>query len=291
MGSTGDGPIVNTARALWHRIETLHAVTYFAPESRDAARHAGLSGFWMGYFGFRAAPLGDVDAATVIHAFDNFAPTMVERSIPEAWQRASPEKLISVRAHAAAIALRRLAPGIEETAAEVNPLLERIVEESGRDELPMFRANAVLPTEADSVARCWQLSTALREHRGDSHIRALRAVGIDGCESHVLHATARDLPIELLRDNRGWTDDEWDLAAARLVDRGLLDVTGLSRAGARLRAEIEDRTDRRARDPIDAALGGREQRRLLDVLTAPAHAVAGSGTIPFPNPMGLPDPR
>ena len=46
------------AREFWKRIETLHAVTYFDHESTDAATNAGLRGFWMGYFGFRAAPLG-----------------------------------------------------------------------------------------------------------------------------------------------------------------------------------------------------------------------------------------
>ena len=50
------------ARRLHHRLETIHAVTYFAGESRQAATDIGLKGFWMGYFGFRAAPLGPVGA-------------------------------------------------------------------------------------------------------------------------------------------------------------------------------------------------------------------------------------
>ena len=60
---------VKSARELWQRIETLHAVTYFAPESISAAKSAGLRGFWMGYFGFRAAPLGTVGAGVVESAF------------------------------------------------------------------------------------------------------------------------------------------------------------------------------------------------------------------------------
>ncbi len=48
------------ARALWRHFEAIHAVTYFAEESRSAAAEAGLKGFWMGYFGFRAAPMGPV---------------------------------------------------------------------------------------------------------------------------------------------------------------------------------------------------------------------------------------
>lgn len=52
-------------RELWQRVETIHAVTYFAPESHAAAKAAGLKGFWMGYFGFRAAPLGAVSAGAL----------------------------------------------------------------------------------------------------------------------------------------------------------------------------------------------------------------------------------
>ena len=47
-----------TPRALWHLFETVHAVTYFAPQSHRAAAALGLQGFWAGYVVFRAAPLG-----------------------------------------------------------------------------------------------------------------------------------------------------------------------------------------------------------------------------------------
>jgi hypothetical protein len=46
----------NAIRDLWIRAETIHAVTYFAEESRAAARELGMQGLWMGYFAFRAAP-------------------------------------------------------------------------------------------------------------------------------------------------------------------------------------------------------------------------------------------
>src|SRR5215207_6273327 len=53
------------ARRLWQRFEPYHAVVYFAPESREAFQRAGWSGFWMGYFATRAAPLGPVPPAPV----------------------------------------------------------------------------------------------------------------------------------------------------------------------------------------------------------------------------------
>ena len=42
-----------TARRLFDRFEPIHAVTYFAPESRAAFDGLGLRGFWMGYFAAR----------------------------------------------------------------------------------------------------------------------------------------------------------------------------------------------------------------------------------------------
>ena len=73
-------PVV--ARELWHRLEVVNAVTYFSPESRDAAERIGLKGFWMGYFAFRAAPMGPVTPGVVEATFFNFHPERVRRAIP-----------------------------------------------------------------------------------------------------------------------------------------------------------------------------------------------------------------
>ena len=53
------------ARRLWHLLEPIHAVAYFAPEPLAAYSEAGTRGFWMGYVAGRAAPLGTVTAAPV----------------------------------------------------------------------------------------------------------------------------------------------------------------------------------------------------------------------------------
>jgi hypothetical protein len=88
---------MSLAREFWKRIETLHAVTYFGDASRLAAKHAGLRGFWMGQFGFRASPLGPVGADVVEAAFANFAPAMVRRSLPDVWSYAEPSALLRAR--------------------------------------------------------------------------------------------------------------------------------------------------------------------------------------------------
>ena len=275
------------ARAVWERLETIHAVTYFATESRDAAKQAGLKGFWMGYFGFRAAPMGSADAATVAAAFANFSPAMVERAIPDAWEYASPDSLVGIRSAVAAAALRRLVPSLDDHAAALLPTLTAVAA-AATPAGPLSEANRAVPRPADPLGHLWQLTTLLREHRGDHHVRLLRDAGIDGCESHQLHAAEHGTPHDLLRDNRGWTKEEWAAAEARLADRGLLVDRRLTADGLELRRAIEAETDRRSAEPLDAALGAGAQDDLLAALQAPAAAIAGSGVIPYPNPMGLP---
>src|ERR1022692_3106675 len=72
----GDGmrdiSLPGLANRCWKVLEPLHGVTYFMPETLEEAKAAGLKGFWMAYFGFRAAPLGPVPAAVVQATFFNF---------------------------------------------------------------------------------------------------------------------------------------------------------------------------------------------------------------------------
>ena len=244
------------ARQLWQRIETIHAVTYFAPESIDAARAAGLRGFWMGYFGFRACPLGAVGPEPVEAAFANFAGPMVARSLPDAWTFARPERLRVIRATAAAAALRR---------CSVSGL-----------------------ASDDPVVRLWQHCTTLREHRGDGHVAALAAAGIEGCEAHLLLAADQGIDPQVFLEHRGWSDAQHEAARDRLVGRGLLNDGELTDAGRALRADVETTTDRIAAEPFLRSIGERSLLDAIDALTPLAIEIATSGVLPFPNPMGLP---
>lgn len=279
---------MEAARELWKRIETLHALTYFAPESVAAAKATGLRGFWMGYFGFRAAPLGSVGPGVVEAAFANFAPEMVRRSIPDAWDFARPADLVAVRSNAAAQALRRLAPDISAVASRVNDTLRGIAATAAPIGRPMFAANRDVAALDDPVAQLWQHCTTLREHRGDGHVIALAAADIDGCQAHQLLIAAQRLPIEVFRDNRGWTEQRWDDAEQRLQQRGILEDRALTRAGRQLHDEIERLTDSLAHEPLEQTLSATEVNALIDALTPAALEIASSGVLPFPNPMGLP---
>ncbi|MCU1367028.1 MAG: hypothetical protein JWN39_2667 [Ilumatobacteraceae bacterium] len=276
------------ARDLWLRIETIHAVTYFGEETATAGKVLGLDGFWMAYFGFRAAPLGRVGAGAVEATFSNFAPSFVQRWVPAVWELSTPEACLEARLDAAVATLTRLYPDVARVAASVSPILEGAIDRGAGAGRPLFAANRLLARSHDPARRLWQLCTCLREHRGDGHVAALTAAGIDGLEAHVLIAIEQDnSPIDLQR-TRGWTAEDWDAAVERLKSRRLIAGDGgLTEAGRTLRSEVEARTDVLAGQPF-LALSGAERDQLVGALVPLARAVSGSGVIRYPNPMGLP---
>ena len=275
------------SRTLWLRTEPLHAVVYFEERCRGLGRAVGLKGFWMGYFGFRAAPMGAVTPAVVDAVFYNFAPRKVHRALPDAWGFAAPDRLIAVRATAAAAALRAVSPEADAVAERTVGTLAAAVEAGKPGGRPLFAANRDLPAPDDAVERMWQYCTALREHRGDGHVTTLTWSGVDGLEAHVLIGAEHGVPPPLLQESRGWTPGEWDAACDRLRARGLLAAAGgLTADGAALRQRIEADTDRLAAEAY-AGLGDDARDRLVADLEPLAEAVVATGLIPYPNPIGL----
>jgi hypothetical protein len=277
------------ARTVWHRLETINAVTYFAPECRQATDDLGLKGFWMGYFACRAAPMGQVTAGVVDATFFNFHPDRIRRAIPDAWTFAHPGDVVIARASSAAVALRRLlGDDVDRLAEEVLPDLRAAVGVADGTGRALFAANRELALPADPVAALWQSATALREHRGDGHVALLTTTGLDGCETLVLFSATEGLPPELFRLARGWSEHEWVEARERLQRRGLVTEDGSATdTGRTLRSEIERRTDELAVGPF-AVLGDRRVDELIDHLDGPARQISGAEAIVYPNPMGLP---
>ena len=283
--------IEHFARELWRRIESLHAVTYFAPEPVEHAQAIGVKGFWRTYFGFRAAPLGACSAGAATAAFFGFSPTMVARAIPDVWQLAAPSDLLDARAASAAAALRRLAADELRTlladSRTIGALGEAVDRGTGGS-LPLYLANRDLAPPDDPVGGLWQLATTLREHRGDGHVVSWTARGLAPIDVAVLFVAVGGTERDSLQPNRGWTDDEWTDAIDRAIGQRLLTPDGAVTAlGSELVAEVELATDRLAAAPF-AHFEDDDRRRVLDALTPVARILARSGTIPAVNPMGVP---
>lgn len=277
---------MHKARALWARYEPIHAVTYFSPHSIEAAANAGLKGFWMGYFGFRAAPLGRVEAGVVEASFANFAAERVRRAVPDVWDFAPPEQLLRARRESAAAALREIHPDIEATAVVANPLLGRIVRAADGLARPLFCANVALPEVEDPVEQLWQHCTTIREHRGDGHVAVLASEGVAGPEAHLLLIADNEMDEEMFLLARGFTADQWTAAKGRLGAKGLLVGAKLTQNGKVLRSKIESRTDHLAGQAL-TVLNDDELNQLSDALERTTRAIEDSGVLPPVNPIGV----
>ncbi len=210
--------------------------------------------------------------------------------MPDAWLFASPAHVLEARLAGAGAALGRLLDGHDAEVRAAAHLARRAVEGLTVAGRPLGAANAALPWPDDPRLVLWQAAGVVREHRGDGHVAALVAAGLDGVEALVSMVGTGAVPRSLLQVARGWDDAEWEAAEARLAGRGWLAADGaLTSEGAAARTGIEALTDRLATEPWDR-LGPEGTEELRALLVPLARAVAASGVVPVPNPIGLPVP-
>jgi 3-hydroxyisobutyrate dehydrogenase len=276
-------------RLLWQRYEAVHDVTYFSPHSVEQARALGLKGYWMGYFAFRAAPLGPVGADPVGAVFFGFSPRRVRRALPDAWSYTTPAQALAARAAAVEAALGELPerPGGWDGLAEAADLAWRAAQAADTAGRPLAAANQAIARPAQPPVALWQAATVLREHRGEGHNAVLVSRGIAPIEAHLIKCASAESDEPGLRAARAFDDDEWAQARAGLVERGLLGEAGrLTRRGEQEHRAIEAATDAAAMQPW-RALGASDSLRLLRLLDPIASAVLGTGLIPPASPVGL----
>jgi hypothetical protein len=277
------------ARRVWATLETLHGVTYFAPEVREVGIGLGLRGFWMTYFAWRAAPLGPVPAGPVIAMFAGFCPAMVTKALPDAWSRATPQACIDARAAVSVATLRQV--GVDPAACgRAASLLRPVAEAADPTGRPLFAANAELPLPDDPVGELWQLASSLREHRGDGHIAALVNEGISGLQAHLLQLANGRYPEAVIKQARGWPEEDWAAAADALRSRGLLTPDSsptLTDAGRAVLDTVETSTDERAWTGALSPLGEQGAEEVVALLEPSVRAASASGILPDINPAGL----
>lgn len=281
---------VALTRQMWQLLEPVHAVLYYAPDAFDEAADLGYSTQtrWPSYFAWRSAPLGAAGPRLVAATYYSFRLEMINEYVPAIWSVAEPAQVLAARTRAVDGSLRTLlgdrvdGPEITEAAA----LAREAAEAANTAGRPLAAANADLPWPDQPHLQLWHAATVLREHRGDGHITALIAAGLDPCEALVSFAATGAAPVEVFA-SRGWTDPEWSAAITRLHERGWTDPNGATtEAGAKHRADLERHTDELARGPW-ASLGARFAGRLAQ-LTAPlTTTVATSGILPRQSTLGL----
>ncbi|RFU83153.1 hypothetical protein DY218_29160 [Streptomyces triticagri] len=288
-------------RRCHNAVNPLHSMLYFSPDldealaevgvkDADAAYFAGraeasrIKGAGPSYFAGRAAAMGPVGPGVVTAAFYNFKHELVAQSLPEVWRVASPETVLAARLRAVDRTWRRLLG--EETVAsagvaEAAELTLRATEACTRQARPLYAAHADLPVPDEPHLVYWHAATLLREHRGDAHLAVLLAAGLDPVEAMVSHsATGKAMSATWLRKSRGWTQEEWDGAGARLRERGLLDRDGeLTDEGVALRRDIETETDRLDAAPYEH-LGAAGVERLTELAGGHLAQAFAAGAFP-----------
>ncbi|CAM5740674.1 hypothetical protein MAUB1S_02072 [Mycolicibacterium aubagnense] len=275
------------ARRFFERFEPVHAITYFAPESRAAAQELGYRSFWNGYFVTRSAPLGPVPPQVVEAIFYNFASHRVAKSLAGAWDIATPQQALAAREAGAVAALRRYGLVADDNLRTALDLLGRVARGAAVDGRPLFAALSAVPWPDEPVAALWHAATLLREQRGDAHVAALVAAGITGRESNVLHVAAGRTTKEKVVSTRDYDEAEWAAVTAQLAKRGLLTADGsLSAEGRALKHDIELRTDAAALPTLDV-LSDAEVETLFQALTPLARMVVAGGDLPAITPMAL----
>jgi len=275
---------LSLVRSAHNATNSLHSLIYFVPEAEQALTSVGLRAGRMCYFASRAAPMGAVGAGVVTAAFYNFSPGLVARSIPAAWELASPDVIADARLAAVDAALARLlGPDVTGSAdmTTMAALLREATSACAPEGRPLYAGHAGLDWPDVPHLMMWHAVSLLREHRGDGHSCALASAGLSGIEALVTHtATGKGFLPEFARASRGWSPDEWNGAVRGLAGRGLLDSEGkLTPAGAQLRAQVEEQTDRLAAAPWEH-LGDRHTEDVVRIGKAMTRAVAAAGAFP-----------
>ncbi len=245
----------NKARRLAQLIEPVVGQVFFSPECH--ARYAAL-GFdpspgTMGtgvalpdgpaYFTSRGSALGQAPGEVVAAAFGVFNPEIVVPLVTLGWTHTNADTIAQERLTGAVEQLQRiLGPdpaGIDRAVA----LLARAtapLEPCGR---ALFAGTLAQPLPGTPLGDLFRLGDRLREYRGDSHMAAWVAAGLDAAEIGLLTEAYWGLPARSYVRTRAWSSPQLDAAQARLDTAGYLHDGTLTTAGRAFREQIEHATD------------------------------------------------
>ncbi len=227
----------------------MHAVWNRTTNERLA--QLGLD-FLTSYVGGRGACMGDPAGAVVAAAFAWFEPGLVA-SLWDAARASVPLGLLAqARDEATVASLREVLAG--EEPAEVASLLAGAAAAADGMGRPLFSGRRADGRPRDAVHCLWWACGLVREHRGDSHVAAAAAAGLDPVEMNILTELWIGMPLLSYTATRGWAPDVMHGAVARLESRGWVRDGGLTGEGLAKRLSIEEHTDAQEQ-PIVAALG------------------------------------
>jgi hypothetical protein len=241
------------ARRLRDALEPLAMHAVWSPRTNAALAEHGLN-FLSGYVCGRAAPLGEVPSSVVAATFAVFEPGVVDALWTDGRSRIALSDLIAVRDRETTASLREVLSPVADEAevARLADTLEPVVDSLDGTGRVLFSALRAQPRLTDPYARVWRAADLVREHRGDSHIAACVAAGLDPVRMGILMEVWLGYPVGEYSGTRAWPQEAADAAVARLEADGLLAGGAITDEGRRVRDAIEDATDLAQQGVVDA---------------------------------------
>ncbi len=265
-------PSTSPARRLRDSVEAIATIGWWSREAAEAALALGHD-FFDGYVWGRAAALGaDVAPSVVVSAFGVFNGALLGPVYEHGRSLSSRADVLASRSSGAAAGLRRATSGVDENAiVTAGAALMAAVSTIEPGPRHLFGALQALAVPADPYGRLWRAAELVREHRGDSHLAACVAAGLDMAEMNVLTEVWLGYPVGEYSSTRGFDAAALASAVDRLTARGWMSDGGvLTPTGQTARDAIESATDLGQVGLVEAIGAG------LDDLVASLSRISGA---------------
>ena len=237
------------ARRLRDAIEPIAMHSVWSRHTHERLAGLGLD-FFSAYVWGRASLLGEPDPGVVVSSFAVFDAELLTSVYAHARATCSREEVVAAREEATIESLRAVL-GDADVAGVADRLgaAVRSADPTGR---PLFAGLARQPWPADPIGRLWRACELAREHRGDSHVAASVAAGLDPITMNVLTEVWVGMPLGSYSATRGWTPEQIAAASDGMRAKGWLDGDVLSPAGRAWRDDLEAATDALEQSIVDA---------------------------------------
>ena len=288
------------ARRLRDALEPIATQGWWAKAVHDRLERHGL-GFLDGYVWGRAAALGEPTAGVVAATFGVFEPAFLGMMLSMGRAEIGRDEILAAREAGAVESLTAIVAAGDATAHATDDATDDAADDATDDAIrsaadalvaatgqldatarPLFSGLRDLPMPASTLGRLWRGAELVREHRGDGHLAACIAAGLDPVEMSVVTELWLDYPVGEYSATRGYGPDAISAAQARLLGRGWvnadLSAAGLTEVGRAARDEIEAATDRSQQSLVNAL--GDQLDSVVSTAERVSAAIVAAGAFP-----------
>ena len=266
-------------RRLRDAIEPLATICFWSEPVYAEYAALGLD-FLQGYVYGRGCVLGDVEPSVAAAAFGVFEPGLVADLFRSGRQTCGVAEVRGAKERGAVTALRECL-GDPDDLADVVAVLRRATDAADPTGRALHAGLTGLPWPEDLLGQLWHACSILREHRGDGHLAALVAAGLDGVQANQLTELWIGWDPLSYTGSRAWSPEAMSAGTGSLEQRGWVVDGGLTDAGRRVREELEEATDRASLAVVEAL--GDDLDRVVGRLDTWAQQVVQHGWFP-PDP-------